>query len=119
MKKEHRIKRSDEFSRVFNEGFSVANRQFVIYVLPKEGQDFFRVGLSVSKKIGNAVTRNRVKRLIRTFFQEHEQAISGERDYVIIARKPAVDMTYEQVKGSLWHVCKKAKIIQPKVRAHK
>ncbi|WP_017725797.1 ribonuclease P protein component [Halalkalibacterium ligniniphilum] len=112
MKKEWRIKKNDEFSRVFNEGVSVANRQFVLYVLEKEGQEHFRIGLSVSKKLGNAVTRNRIKRLIRTVFQEEKEALLKGRDYVIIARKPAADLDYEQVKRSLLHVCKKARILK-------
>ena len=70
MKKRERIKKNKEFSYVFERGRSVANRQFVLYVCPKEGQTHFRLGLSVNKRIGNAVTRNRVKRYIREVFHE-------------------------------------------------
>lgn len=63
----------------------------------------FRVGLSVSKKIGNAVVRNRVKRLIRQVIQEERDLLKQENDYIIIARKPAAELSYEETK-SLQHL---------------
>ncbi|MFS0865529.1 ribonuclease P protein component [Fredinandcohnia sp. 179-A 10B2 NHS] len=111
MKKEYRIKKNQDFQTVFKHGKSSANRQFVVYVYENEGQDHFRIGLSVSKKLGNAVTRNRIKRLIRQFFLEHKFSVQN-KDYVIIARKPVVDMEYEEVKKSLLHVLKVAKVLK-------
>ena len=64
MKKSYRVKRDKDFNAIFKSGQNVANRKFVVYRLRKD-QPHFRVGLSVSKKLGNAVTRNRIKRLIR------------------------------------------------------
>ncbi|MBU8905759.1 ribonuclease P protein component [Desertibacillus haloalkaliphilus] len=110
MKKEYRIKKNDDFSLVFKHGTSVANRQFVLYVLNKKEQDHFRLGLSVSKRIGNAVTRVRVKRLIREVFRELEDDIISSNDYVVIARKPTADMDFWEVKKSLTHVFKRAKV---------
>lgn len=109
MKKEFRIKKNEEFSRVFNEGKSVANRQFVIYSLKKEGQNHFRLGLSVSKRVGNAVTRNRIKRIIREVFHEWKDDLKNEYDYVVIARKPTATMDYHEMKKSLHHVLKLAR----------
>ena len=60
MNKHQRIKKNKEFQHVFKKGKSFANRQFIVYVLKGE-QPEFRLGLSVSKKVGNAVARNRVK----------------------------------------------------------
>ncbi|WP_088104608.1 ribonuclease P protein component [Halalkalibacter urbisdiaboli] len=112
MKKEQRIKKNDEFSLVFDKGQSVANRQFVLYSLKKEGQDQFRIGLSVSKRVGNAVTRNRIKRLVRTFFQLYKEEIKSGFDYVVIARRPVADMEYQEVEKSLLHVFRKARLIK-------
>ena len=67
MNKRQRIKRNAEFQEIFKKGKSFANRQFVVYCLEKE-EDYYRVGLSVSKKVGNAVVRNRIKRYIRQTF---------------------------------------------------
>lgn len=112
MKKEFRIKKNTEFQAVFKKGRSTANRQFIVYVLKKEEQPVFRIGLSVSKKIGNAVTRNRIKRYIRQSFFELQEGLTGGNDYVIIARKPAADMDYFEVKKSLAHVLKLAKVLK-------
>lgn len=109
MKKKLRIKKNDEFQDVFQKGESFANRQFVVYVLDKPNQDFFRIGLSVSKKIGNAVVRNQIKRYIRQSFLELMEDIKDGRDYVVIARKPAAEMDFFQVKNSLIHVLKRSK----------
>jgi ribonuclease P protein component len=112
MKKEFRIKKNKEFQVAFQKGRSFANRQFVVYSLEKEGQDFFRIGLSVSKKIGNAVTRNRIKRYVRqSIFELHDQLSSG-KDYVIIARKPTAEMDFFDVKKSLTHVLKVGKVLK-------
>ena len=64
IKKTYRVKRSKDFEQIFLAKNSFANKKFVVYKLDTE-QQHFRTGISVSKKIGNAVTRNRVKRLIR------------------------------------------------------
>jgi ribonuclease P protein component len=114
LRKEFRIKKNKEFQLVFKNGQSFANRQFVVYKLPKTGQDHFRIGLSVSKKIGNAVVRNKTKRYIRQVFLELEDLLIHEADYVIIARKPVSEMNYEEVSKSLNHVLKIAKVLKQK-----
>lgn len=112
MKKELRIKKNKEFQEVFQKGVSFANRQFVVYVLKKSGQEHFRIGLSVSKKIGNAVVRNQIKRYIRQAFHELKDEIHSGHDYVIIARKPAAAMGMHEVKKSLIHVLRLAKMVK-------
>ncbi|WP_246944317.1 ribonuclease P protein component [Bacillus pinisoli] len=112
MNKQYRIKKNEDFQAVFQKGASTANRQFVIYVKDQPNQSSFRIGLSVSKKIGNAVVRNRIKRLIRQVMFEFKDSIKEGKDLVIIARKPTADMDYHEVKSSLEHVCKRAKILQ-------
>ena len=114
MKKKHRIKKNDEFQAVFQKGKSNANRQFVVYQLDKEEQPNFRIGLSVSKKIGNAVVRNRIKRMVRQAITELKDEIASGKDFVIIARKPCAEMTYEEVKKSLIHVFKRSGMIRIK-----
>lgn len=112
MKKELRIKRNKDFQEAFKKGRSFANRQFVVYVLQKEGQDSFRIGLSVSKKLGNAVTRNQIKRYIRQAVFELKESMQTGLDYVIIARKPLVEMDFFEVKKSLTHVLKVGKVLK-------
>ncbi|WP_368502930.1 ribonuclease P protein component [Alkalihalophilus sp. As8PL] len=114
MRKEQRIKKNEEFSSVFKKGQSVANRQFVLYSLKKEGQANFRIGLSVSKKVGNAVVRNRIKRYVRTVFLTYQEELPPNYDFVIIARHPVAEMDFHQVESSLKHVLKKARHIKKK-----
>lgn len=106
--KKHRIKKNDEFQEVFQRGVSTANRQFVVYTLDRPGQPYFRIGLSVSKKLGKAVTRNRIKRYIRQCFLELKEEIVPGKDYVVIARQPVSEMSYTEVKKSFIHVLRKA-----------
>lgn len=112
MNKHQRVKKNSEFQKIFKRGKSFANRQFVVYCYPKEGQTEFRIGLSVSKKVGNAVTRNRIKRFIRQAFLEMKEEINPNMDYVIIARQQASTLDFHESKKSLQHVLKVAKMIQ-------
>ncbi|WP_299089843.1 ribonuclease P protein component [uncultured Metabacillus sp.] len=114
MRRKYRIKKNEDFQAVFKHGKSIANRQFVIYIMQNPEEKEFRIGLSVSKKIGNAVTRNRIKRLIRQVFLEDKHKIANGKEYIVIARKPAADMGYHEVKSSLNHLFRKAKIYQSK-----
>jgi ribonuclease P protein component len=118
MKKELRIKKNKEFQDAFQKGRSFANRQFVVYALRKEGQATFRVGLSVSKKMGNAVMRNKIKRYIRQSIFELQDLIYTENDYVIIARKPTSEMDFFEVKKSLMHVLKVGKVLKKENAGH-
>ncbi len=111
MKKAYRIKKNEDFQLVYKNGKSFANRQFVIYILEKPDQENFRIGLSVSKQIGTAVVRNRVKRLIREAFQYLKDDLPNGYDFVIIARKPAAAMDFHDVKKSIIHILKLAKLL--------
>lgn len=112
MKKKYRIKKNEEFQEVFQRGTSMANRQFVIYILDRPEQPYFRIGLSVSKKLGKAVVRNRVKRYIRQCFLEMKEEIMPGKDYVVIARLPVAEMDFFEVKKSLIHVLRKAGVLK-------
>ncbi|WP_373470695.1 ribonuclease P protein component [Carnobacterium alterfunditum] len=112
MRKTYRVKKEAEFQKVFHNGRSTANRQFVIYVLDKKDQPHFRVGISVGKKIGNAVMRNNVKRRIRQSLTELKPQLKAENDFIVIARKPIAEMTMKETKKSLTHVLKLAKLLR-------
>ncbi|RDW15250.1 ribonuclease P protein component [Oceanobacillus arenosus] len=112
MKKEFRIKKNTEFQHVFKKGKSFANRQLVIYYVQKQDQEHFRVGLSVGVKIGNAVTRNRIKRYLRQAFQELNDSILYPHDIVIIARQPTKDMEFTEIKKSVAHLLYKEHLLK-------
>lgn len=114
MRKEYRIKDNEEFQYVFKRGQTFANRQLVIYFIEKkvEEQDHFRIGLSVGKRIGNAVTRNRIKRYLRQSFHELESQILPTLDIVIIARQPTKDMNFHEMKKSLIHLLSRKRLLK-------
>ena len=111
MKKNFRVKREKDFKAIFKEGTSFANRKFVIYQLDNQ-KKHFRVGLSVSKKLGNAVTRNQIKRRIRHILQNAKVGIAEDVDFVVIARKGVETLGYAEMEKNLLHVLKLSKIYQ-------
>jgi ribonuclease P protein component len=87
-----RLSRSAEFERVYRQGRSVSNRHLVLYSFPNESVDRPRLGLSVSRKVGGAVERNRVKRLLREAFDGVQSELSGGHDVVVVARPEAREL---------------------------
>jgi ribonuclease P protein component len=81
-----RLSRSAEFERVYRQGRSSANRHLVLYAFPNPSVQRPRLGLSVSRKVGGAVERNRVKRLLREAFDRAQDGLSGGHDVVVVAR---------------------------------
>jgi ribonuclease P protein component len=108
------VKKEKEFQVVFHTGKSYANKYFIIYQLPTRKQSHFRVGLSVSKKLGNAVKRNKIKRKIRQSIFELSAEIRSDVDFIIIARLTAKDLTTFATLKNLRHVLMIAKVIQKK-----
>jgi ribonuclease P protein component len=84
-----RLSRSADFDRVFRHGRSHAGRELVLYVFPRGQSDQPRLGLSVSRKVGGAVQRNRVKRLLREAFALEGERLPDGTDAVVVARHEA------------------------------
>jgi ribonuclease P protein component len=92
-RKRRRLSRSGEFERVYREGTSHANRHLVVYAFPREdGDGPPRLGISVGRKLGGAVQRNRVKRLLRDAFWAGADNVDQGRDFVIVARPAAGEL---------------------------
>lgn len=111
MRKSYRVKKEAEFQRVFTQGKSCANRQFVVYMIEKPEQVHFRVGISVGKKIGNAVARNWVKRRIRQSLTELKPQLKQDCDFIVIARPGVAWMEMVEVKDHLIHVLRLANVL--------
>lgn len=89
-----RLSRSADFDRVFRQGRSHAGRDLVLYVFPRGEEDTEpRLGLSVSRKVGGAVERNRVKRVLREAFAQESPRLPAGTDAVVIARSGARELT--------------------------
>ena len=107
MKKLYRIRKNEEFSEIINTGKSVADNCFVLYFV-KRNKDNCRIGISVSKKLGNAVERNRIKRQVREMLWQLVDFESCLMDYVVIVRKGFLDNDYHNNKNHLDLLIKKA-----------
>lgn len=114
--KSDRIKKRWEFSRVYQYGQKYVNRRFVVYVLNNRKKRS-RLGVTVSKKVGNSVKRNRVKRLIRESFRFSKDQIAPGNDIVVVARKSAYGLSFQEAKRSLMDLWKRARIV-PKEISH-
>jgi len=96
-RRRRRLSRSGEFERVYREGRSYANRYLVVYAFPRSEQDGEpRLGISVGRKLGGAVERNRVKRLLRDAFWNTAAELEGGHDFVIVGRPDARALAEEE-----------------------
>ena len=100
-----RLRKNEDFQSVYQSGKSYANKSFVIYVL-KNNLGTNRLGVSVSKKIGNSVVRHRMKRLVKENFRLHEDMFNSGLDIAVIVRKNAVDLSFEEVGEAIFHLMK-------------
>ncbi len=101
-RKRRRLSRSGEFERVYREGRSYATRHLVIYCFPRGGLDGApRLGLSVGRKLGGAVERNRIKRLLREAFWAQAEQLDDGYDFVIVARPAVGELAREGGEGAI------------------
>lgn len=108
MRKELRVKKSQEFSEIMNYRKYYNSDVMTLYVKPKK-EEVNRVGLSVGKKIGNAVMRNKVKRQVRMMVQE-TYTFEENFDTIILIRKKFIEESYDSNKKVLEMLLKKVKI---------
>ncbi|HHT97593.1 MAG TPA: ribonuclease P protein component [Clostridiales bacterium] len=107
------IKKNKEFKIIYGNGKSYANKYLIMYVKKNEHL-YNRIGISVSKKVGNSVVRHRVTRLIRESYRLSEEMFKNSLDIVIVARVNAKDKSYKEINSALLHLAKLHKIMVDK-----
>ena len=110
MKNINSLKNSREFSQVYNHRKSLANKYLVMYILPND-QMCSRIGISVSKKVGNSVIRHRVTRLIRESYRLNREIIREGYDIVVVARNTAKGKNFQDIESAFLHLCRLHKIL--------
>ena len=103
MKFSESLKKNADFQKVYKMGRSYANRLLVMYVL-ENGQNKNRLGISVSKKVGNSVIRHHITRLIREAYRLQEDMFNSGLDIVVIARASARNASYFDIESALKHL---------------
>ena len=102
------LKKNNEFQRVYRKGTSQANRYLVMYVLENHDRHMEnRLGISVSKKVGNSVVRHRLTRLIRESYRLNETDFDSNLDIVVVARASAKGKGFHEIESAFMHLAKK------------
>lgn len=105
MKKFEIVKEHYEFDNIINEGKSIGNKVFSIYFL-KHDEEYPKFGIAVGKKIGNAVTRNKYKRIIRNIADNNKLLFKKDYDYIIIIKRKCLDLSFKELNDNLSELVK-------------
>lgn len=109
------LKKNHQFRFVYRYGKSYANKYLVMYI-KENGTECNRIGISVSKKVGNSVVRHRVTRLVRESYRLQENIFNSGLDIVIVARKSAAFAGYREIESAVLHLSKLHGIIDETAR---
>lgn len=112
MKKEYRIKKYSEIDAIFKFRHMKSDAYFSIYQAINQNAKHFRFALSIGKKYGNAVKRNKVKRQIRMIIQTLHPHIVADRDFVIVIKPKASVLSFDQIEHSVVTLLKKSKLLE-------
>lgn len=103
MKKENRLRKNMEFKKVYKSGKNYWNRNLIVYVR-RNGTDKTRIGISITKKVGNAVVRNKLKRRIREVSRVYLPNLRKGYDLIFIPKKNAVDLSFAELESAIMHI---------------
>lgn len=112
MKKQYRVKKSNEIEKILNTGRYAYDSYFTVYKINNPQTINFRYAISVGKKLGNAVLRNRIKRQIRAIIDSFDINLNNNVDVFIIAKRNVVSIDFNTMKSSLENLLKKQKLIK-------
>lgn len=111
MNKKESLRSNRDFRKVYDNGKSFANKYLVMFYI-KNGRKNNRVGFSVTKKLGNAVTRNKIKRRMRESYRINSHKFKGGYDIVFLSRVRAKNTSFKQIESAILHLGKLAKLLK-------
>ncbi|MEF9939675.1 MAG: ribonuclease P protein component [Clostridium sp.] len=104
MKRFNSIKKNNDFQKVYKTGKSYANKLLVMYVMSTESDDT-RIGISVSKKVGNSIVRHHVTRLLRESYRLNKDVVKTGLDIVVVARVTTKEASFKNIESAYLHLC--------------
>lgn len=108
MKKINIVKESKDFERAIKKGILKKNRHYILYYIDNDKNNY-RFGITVGKKVGNAVTRNKYKRKVKSIADKYKNDYQKNRDYIIIVKGSCLESTFEDLEKSFVHIIKQTK----------
>lgn len=111
MEKRFRIRKNMEFKDIYKHGKNYWNRNLILYV-KKNDLNETRVGYTITKKIGNAVVRNKLRRRMKEIYRLNFHNIKEGYDLVFIAKRSLKDISYKELEGSMKHIMSIAKLLK-------
>lgn len=110
MEKKYRLRSNIQFKKVYSNGKSYGNKLIVLFVF-KNGLKYNRVGYSVTKKVGNSVTRNRVRRRMKEIYRLNCYKIKNGYDLIFLPRTNIKDSCYKDIESAMFHLLRIAHIL--------
>lgn len=111
MSKFNSLKKNKEFKIVYNEKNSISDENFILYIKKRDNLEKNRIGISISKKVGNSVIRHKSIRRIREIFRLNDRKLKKSYDIVVVCKKKVRETTYEELKKSFLNLCKIKEIL--------
>lgn len=111
MKKQYRIKKKSEIDAIFNQRVQKGNAHFTIYVKEEQSNNF-KFGMSIGKKYGNAVSRNKIKRQIRSVIRLNKSFIKNNYSFIIVIKPKANTLPYNEIELQILNLLKNLKIME-------
>lgn len=111
MSKIETLKSNMEFNKVYSKGKNYWNRNLILYVRKNDSENT-RVGYSITKKVGNAITRNKIRRRLKEIHRLYIFNIKKGYDLIVIPKKNVVDLSYKELESAVLHIFKLAGILE-------
>ena len=105
------LRKNYDFKSVYSKRKSYSDKYYIMYI-SENSLGFNRLGISVSKKVGNSVVRHRITRLVREGYRLHEEMFNSGLDIVVVGRNAAASVSYSETVNALLHLGKKLNILK-------